>query len=342
MSQRIKSYDTLRTFACLMIIAMHAPIPGAFASSNGLFLSTLSYLTAPGIGLFFLISGALLLPIRGETSDFLRKRLGKVVWPTFFWTLFYLLAEYWMNGEQLTLRKFASIPFSPQGHGILWFMYTLIGLYLLAPIISRWLERASKKEVGFYLVLGTIAMCYPILTLFLDINDSVTGVLYYFSGYVFYFLLGYFLRKYPESVKWSWLIPLFIISLLVPVICKLTVSKVDFLSLFWYLSIFVVIQCVFWYKLITQFGERVFKGERVQRFFEQFSNLSFGIYLVHIFIMRYLLWRSGIMDGIGNYYLQTFLSFAITAITSYLVIWLISYIPKSQYIIGYSRKRCNR
>ena len=57
-SQRIKSYDILRTFACLMIIAMHAPIPGAFASSNGLFLSTLSYLTAPGIGLFFLISGA--------------------------------------------------------------------------------------------------------------------------------------------------------------------------------------------------------------------------------------------------------------------------------------------
>lgn len=158
MSQRIKSYDILRTVACLMIIAMHAPIPGADASSNRLFLSTLSYLTAPGIGLFFLISGALLLPVRGETSQFLRKRLGKVVWPTLFWTLFYILAEYWMNGEQLTLRKFASIPFSPQGHGILWFMYTLIGLYLLAPIISRWLERASKKEVGFYLALGAIPM----------------------------------------------------------------------------------------------------------------------------------------------------------------------------------------
>jgi len=339
MSQRIKSYDIVRAVACLMVVANHSPIPGSAASSNGLFLSSLSYLTAPAIGLFFIISGALLLPVRGEASDFLHKRLGKVVWPTIFWTLFYFLADYWMNEVPLTFRKFASVPFSAQGNSILWFMYTLIGLYLLAPIVSRWLERASKKEVEFYLLLGSIVMCYPILTLFLEINESVTGVLYYFSGYVFYFLLGYYMRKYPESIKWIWLIPLFIFSLLVPIVCKLAEAKVDLLSLFWLLSIFVAIHSVFWYKLVTQFGERVFKGERVQRFFEQFSNLSFGIYLVHIFIMRYLLWRSGLLDGVHNYYLQTFLSFAITAVASFVVIWAISFVPKSKYVIGYSRKR---
>ena len=342
MPQRIKSYDILRTLACLMIVAMHSPLAGDTASSNSMFLTTLSYLTAPGIGLFFILSGALLLPVKEETSLFLRKRLGKVIWPTVFWSFFYLLAEYLLNGQSLSIRKFASILFSAQGHGILWFMYTLIGLYLLAPIISRWLEKASKKEVGFYLLLGVITMCYPVLTLFLDINQSVTGILYYFSGYVFYFLLGYYFRKYPEAIKWSWLIPLLVVSLIAPVICKFASVEIDFYSLFWYLSIFVVIQCLFWYKFVTQFGEKVFRGDRTVRFFENFSNLSFGIYLIHIFIMRDLLWRSGILDGIGNYYLQTFLSFAITAITSYLVIWLISYIPKSQYIIGYLRKRCNR
>ena len=133
--------------------------------------------------------------------------------------------------------------------------------------------------------------------------------------------------------------PLFIISLLVPVVCKIKDVKVDFIPLFWYLSIFVVIQCVFWYKLVTQFGERFFNGKRVQRFFEQFSNLSFGIYLVHIFIMGYLLWRSGLLDGVHNYYLQTFLSFAITAVASFVVIWAISFVPKSKYVIGYSRKK---
>ena len=126
MPQRIKSYDILRTLACLMIVAMHSPLAGDTASSNSMFLTTLSYLTAPGIGLFFILSGALLLPVKEETSLFLRKRLGKVIWPTVFWSFFYLLAEYLLNGQSLSIRKFASILFSAQGHGILWFMYTLI------------------------------------------------------------------------------------------------------------------------------------------------------------------------------------------------------------------------
>lgn len=49
-------FDLLRLLACLMVIAMHAPLPDS-AEGNGLFLSTLSYLTAPCIGLFFMVSG---------------------------------------------------------------------------------------------------------------------------------------------------------------------------------------------------------------------------------------------------------------------------------------------
>lgn len=47
-------FDLLRLLACLMVIAMHAPLPDS-AEGNGLFLSTLSYLTAPCIGLFFMV-----------------------------------------------------------------------------------------------------------------------------------------------------------------------------------------------------------------------------------------------------------------------------------------------
>lgn len=37
---------------------------------DGIFLSSLSYLTAPGVGLFFMISGALLLPVKSDTKSF--------------------------------------------------------------------------------------------------------------------------------------------------------------------------------------------------------------------------------------------------------------------------------
>ena len=148
-----------------MVVAMHSPIPSEAAQGYGTFLSSLSYFTAPCIGLLFMISGALLLPFsdKYDAISFLKKRLGKVLSPTLFWTAFYTLVKGLENGFNSDLIKYLfSIPFSAQGHGILWFMYTLIGLYLLAPILSYWLRSVAKKELQFYLVLWGISLCYPL------------------------------------------------------------------------------------------------------------------------------------------------------------------------------------
>ena len=199
MKERNYNYDIMRVLACIMIICMHAPMPNL--NANGIILSTISYFTAPGLCLFFVISGSLLLPIKTDTTTFLKKRLGKVIMPTLVFTILYIILNC-INGEQQNiLRTICSIPFSAQGHGVLWFMYTLIGLYLVAPIISKWLDSASKREVELYLLLWVITLCYPILKLFVGINEGNTGVLYYFSGYIGYFILGYYLKKYPEFIS---------------------------------------------------------------------------------------------------------------------------------------------
>lgn len=104
-------FDLLRLLACLMVIAMHAPLPDS-AEGNGLFLSTLSYLTAPCIGLFFMVSGALLLPVRTGASIFLKRRFGKILFPTLFWSLFYLGCNTLMRDESIDwLRTLGSLPF---------------------------------------------------------------------------------------------------------------------------------------------------------------------------------------------------------------------------------------
>ena len=98
MKNRDLALDIIRVLACVMVVFMHAPLPSA--QVNGMFLSSLSYFTAPCIGLFFMVSGALLLPppILQSKEDniygFLKKRLGKVSGPTLVWTLVYLLARY--------------------------------------------------------------------------------------------------------------------------------------------------------------------------------------------------------------------------------------------------------
>lgn len=60
MKQRDLSLDLIRIMACVMVVLMHSPIP--MANANGVLLSSLSYFTTPCIGLFFMVSGALLLP----------------------------------------------------------------------------------------------------------------------------------------------------------------------------------------------------------------------------------------------------------------------------------------
>ena len=330
--ERNINYDIIRIIACAMIIMMHSPISNE--NANGFFLSSLSYLSAPGIGLFFMISGALLLPIHSDTKSFFKKRFTKILFPALFWSLFYLCVKTIFIGKSIDIKAILSLLFSAQGNPVLWFVYTLVGLYLLAPILSKWLQGSSIRELEFYLGLWTITLCYPLLKYIVVINSSDTGILYYFSGYAGYFILGFYLKSYPNRTSWQLLISLLIISMAVPVICKLEQVKVDFYDLFWYLSIFVVVQCVCWWKLICG-SSQINIGPKTSRFITELSKMTFGIYLVHIFIMRNILWHNNFILSINNYYLQTAVIIILTFILSAICTYLISLLPKAQYIIGY-------
>lgn len=326
--------NLLRILACLMVIFMHAPLPSEQA--NGIFLSTLSYFTAPCIGLFFMVSGYLLLPIKQDAEGFLRKRLGKVIAPTLFWSIFYIITNFIKGNEEPLMKEWISILFSAQGNPVLWFMYTLIGLYLLAPILSRWLQVASQRELEFYLGLWGISLCYPILSSFLSINQGNTGILYYFTGYAGYFVLGAYLKKFPKRISFRCMVPLMGIAILAPIVCKVAHIYVNFYEVFWYLSIFVVIQCVFWFQTITKLPLKF--SNRIETMLTRISNLSFGIYLIHIFIMRYVLWEWDFIQNIDFYILQTITIAVLTFVLSTVSCYLISLLPFAKYLIGYQTK----
>lgn len=319
-----------------MIISMHSPLPEG-GEDYGLLLSSLSYLSAPGIGLFFMVSGALLLPITESTFVFIKRRLTKIVIPTLIWTCFYLLLKIFFDSHQITMREILSIPFTPQGNSIFWFIYVLIGMYLLAPILSRWLEKVSKREIEFYLLLWAITLCYPYLKLFLSINETETGILYYYSGYLGYFIFGYYLRKYALQINSLLMCALFALAILIPVVLKASQIEVDFYSMFWYLSLFVAIMSAGWFVLLMRNGN--ISNVRIRALVTNFSKCSFGIYLVHIFIMRRILWQCSWIQGIESYLLQTIVVITLTVLFSWLVCYLISFLPIGHYIIGYRTKR---
>jgi len=337
MKQRILYLDVIRILACVMIIAMHAPIPNTGISNY--VLSTDSFLTAPGIGLFIMVSGALLLPVNMSTEQFLKKRFSKIVWPTLFWTLFYyIVAPYTDTVDRGSgLTSFLSIPFSTQFNSVLWFMYMLAGLYLLAPVLSCWLKQASRREIVFYLCLWGITMCYPLIRDYVIVNESHTGILFYFGGYAGYFLLGYYLNKYVNLSIWKSLV-LFVFPLLIAMIVKMSGTKVDFYDMFWYLSIFVAMMCIAWFMIVKRMRMTYDNYSQLHRGVVVVSNCCFGIYLVHIFIMRSVLWNWSFiqeLSGIVQIGIVTILTF----VGSFLITWFISYLPWADYFIGYKQKR---
>lgn len=325
--------DLLRILACLMVVTMHAPLPGS--ESDGMFLSALSYLTAPGIGLFFMISGALLLPVKTDTRTFLKRRFSKIAIPTLVWSVIFLGITTWTRKEPFSWKALFSIPFSAHGNPTFWFLYTLMGLYLIAPVLSRWLNAASCRELEFYLLLWCVSLCYPLLRLVLDINTSTTGILYYLTGYAGYFVLGHYLMKYPGRIKYKWLIPAVIVALAAPIVCKIYGLSVDFYSVFWYLSIFVVILCIFiWRVIVSLVPEKGWPS--VNGLIAKVSISTFGIYLVHYFIIRTLLWNWSPILTIHPFVLQVFVIAVAAFVLSLGVTFVIGKLPGAKYLIGHS------
>lgn len=338
MRQRDTSLDIIRIFACLMVVLMHSPIPSANAS--GLFLVALSYITAPCIGLFFMVSGALLLPVKNDYFTFLRHRFGKVAIPTVVWSLIYIYIRWDFSESEIKIwQTIASLPFSAQGEGVLWFMYTLCGLYLLAPILSGWLVRASKREIEFVLILWAITLCYPLLEIWFLINDSNTGPLYYFGGYVGYFLLGYYLKNFYKNISLTICCVVALVGVALLWATKRIGIELDFYSVFWYLSIFIVALCIVLWKLVYHVVKDRKFGETTIKTLSLVSNLSFGVYLVHILVMRYWLWRQPLINSIKDYAFQTILITVITLIISFLGSLIVAKSPIGDFVIGFKERK---
>ena len=334
MKQRVLYLDLVRILACLMVIFTHSPQPH---SAHSLVLSSISLLAAPSIGLFFMVSGALLLPVSKPTNTFLKHRLTKIVIPVLFWSLFYLLIRYFnANDFEELFISIILIPFSTQGCAVFWFIYVLIGLYFLAPIISAWLQKASKREIEFYLFLWLVTMCYPIINSFIRVNDEVSGILYYFAGYVGYFVLGYYLHNYIKYWNIWILAAMYILPLGCAVVCKLLEFKIDFYSVFWYLSISIVAMCVALFMGIKKLFGAIKLNIWLENALIDFSKCSFGIYLIHFFVVRDVLWRIDLGFPLNGG--SIFGTFMIATIISYLIVHLMSRLPIAEYLIGFKRK----
>ena len=358
--------DALRITACVTVVFAHCcdPFVAQFDANRGMFLTGvfLGSLTRPCVPLFVMMTAVLLLPIKQDNNygGFCRKRIGRLLTPLFFWSIALPLLAFcyftYINPDTANLQlsadeytasnlitrlytfifnfNFDTIP--------LWYLYMLIGLYLIMPIINAWLVNAERKEIGQLLRIWGVTLLLPYIKMVApalgykgnyghmgilgECDWNVYGTFYYVSGFIGYMILAYYLKKYP--LQWSWkkmaaiCIPMFLAGYAITSIGYIITNNhypgnYAYLEILWYFTginvfmmtfpVFVVIQKI---------------NTKPRQWMQKAASLTFGVYLCHFTFtfVSYDLYDTPTLP----YVVRILLAAATTLVISLAITWTMS------------------
>ena len=349
-TKRYFGIDLIRVVACFLVMQTHAG-EIYYIEDNGdlirneknIWPGIFNSLARVCVPLFVMISGYLLLPMKTDYSTFLKKRFIRVSFPFIAFCIFYDI-YYYIRGVIDVKTMLINIPkiFINYGSelGHLWFMYMIMGVYLLIPIFSPWIKSAKKEHFYFYFVIWLISSfsCYIHLAfpqiwgeVYWNNNTVVQG----FIGDFGYAVLGAFIKLHLKEKN------LYILGIILYLIGsgftmfgflykREEATTCEEIEVTWKFDSINVVIATFGVFLLLRKVEC--KNEKVVKIFNDIALKSYGMYLIHIFFLQFFKY---VFDAPNQFPLWCIFVIAIlTFITSYLVIKALSYIPYSQYIIG--------
>ena len=295
--------DFVRAFATIAVIVLHSSAPILYRYNllplshwwGGNIINASVRMCVP---LFFMISGYLLLPKTEALSSFFRKRVTKVVIPLIVWTIFYSLFIwkvpmniYLSQTFQPSISSYLDLVFSPVIYH-LWFLYVLIGVYAVVPILRLVIRNLAKKTVYYIVWIWLFyASSMAAFLFFTDRYDQLD--LRIIFGYGGLFLAGVVLGTINPSKK------LMISAFIISIICigfgaygTYYITKPQgllggyFLE---YLSPNVILLSFSSFVILKYFGQKIGESnsQKLKQVIKTISIASFGIYLVHIFILYF-------------------------------------------------------
>lgn len=350
---RIAWLDWLRAIACLMVIMVHAcecvysnDYSFSFADSTSLWsVALISGLMRPAVPLFLMASSFLLLPMKGSVSVFFKRRFARVAIPFAVWLALYAVLPAawgeWSWAQSLDNLSTVWINFNPRGSH-LWFIYMLLGIYLIAPIISPWLKNVSRRQEEFYLGVWFLT------TFSWHLHEYVGDVagecwwnpyptFYYVSGAFGLVLLAHYIRTYVDwSVKKTLAvaIPCLVLGYAFCVGWFYSQSgvaeEVRVLELSWQPSSFAPAIMSFGAFLLIRLI-RVSTGV-VYGVVRHISTMSYGMYLMHMMMLP------AVFSMYSGMSMPVYCVILATALTTYIVCYaitsVISRLPFGKYIVG--------
>lgn len=276
--KREYSFDILRVISMIMVIVIHVAnvYSRAYGTINNfsflgsLIFNTISRISVP---IFFMISGALLIERKFDKKKYFT-RLKKYLIIIVIWDIIYLIWEkIYLGISYQALYKLITKPY--RAH--LWFLYTIIALYALQPILKIILDKSNKIGKVILLFLWFMLSSYSL------INPHIAKSFTLFS-YIGYFVIGSYIYKYMKEKQLKKYIPINIIIITLLLMISITlnynksIKKDTFYNLYFaYRTPFIILSSILFFIIIVS----IFKDKEPNKIIIKLSDCSLGVYLIH-------------------------------------------------------------
>lgn len=298
--ERVKYCDALRFWAIISVILIHvfADFIDSYLVQDRFYYFIITFfdsITRMGVPIFFMLTGIFMLGSKKEESYslFLKKRVSKLIIPFFLFSLVYYVYEGLKNNTSLSVLSFLNAFTSNQIKYHLWFMYTIILIYLVLPFVKKLVQNLDKKELRtliFVIFSGNLLFGISFISESFDYN--------FFSAFIYsdgarclnYLFLGYYLYYYGIPKKYH--NKLYILGVLsiffMPVLNYVTTKDIRNDGLLVAGSFLPFIASTAFFTFVKENYNRWKISSTIEKFFAFINPLIFYIYMVHVLVMEYV------------------------------------------------------
>lgn len=284
--------DVLRIICCFVIVLLHntCNVFDQFRDGNTAIL-LINTFTAFAVPCFYMISGAYLLRKSHGVSETLKSRIPRIIIPTPFWGCIYLL----LSGQAQGIDFLKLLFQNQESH--LWFMYSLFGIYMLLPFISKLYCSITlrQKAYGLLLLLAIPTVIYDGSKLLGIWVPNPSFVVFWPDLGIFLFggILWELRDKLRQKPKWLYVL-LFLAGLTITTLETLYLSNVNhaadktFISAIGSAGNLLMAASMFSFVLSCEDALHKRINYRFAGIIHQAGAATMGVYFIHVMILRTL------------------------------------------------------
>ena len=276
LNKNIPYFDFLKGLAIIFVVGAHTVPKYDLTDISNIIPIILKDFCRCAVPLFLAISAYFMAQKNFSTKDktigFWRRYIPPIYIPCLIWAIAPCLASYldW-GGELYHLHLLLRCNWY-------YFGILIIQFYLLLPFI------ANRVTIRWVIIAGIVTFCCNVAIYHFQLADFIFS---YgpFPAWILYYVIGIWIAKYKPvySIKWP----------LIATIISLTLDCVDSLVNFgwreYLLKIHTLPLCVI-LTLFSKQAQQLYNSNLITNPLARLGKMSFGIYLIHYYILRHLIW----------------------------------------------------